>query len=182
MVKINRLKKTPVISDTGVNERFWQVAKELGLTTVGLSKAIPISYSMVTKIKSGHQPVTERIIMLMEKNLNVDSQWLMHGVGEHPFKNKVLPDLATPDHINASEDITLGMVMNVLNKTFTRIEQLEDRIYKTTGVKNRFPKVDTKHNKVANVKDLVVQLNTMLSRIEFLERNWRRYKKNDKRE
>ena len=64
-----------------INERFYQIRKNLDLSQVEMGNAIGISASGVSNIEKGIRSVTKKHIRLLSAAFNVEEEWLEHGTG-----------------------------------------------------------------------------------------------------
>ncbi|CEA05709.1 transcriptional repressor DicA [Metalysinibacillus saudimassiliensis] len=71
-----------------MNERLLAIRKELKLNQTDFGKKLGLSTASVSALESGQRNVTERHMLLLASEFNVNEEWLRHGEGEMFLKPK----------------------------------------------------------------------------------------------
>ena len=64
-----------------MNERIKQVRKELGLTLEDFGSRIGFTRSSMSNIETGYRNVTDRLVLAICREFNVNEEWLRSGTG-----------------------------------------------------------------------------------------------------
>ena len=80
----------------------------LNLTQAKLGKCIGLKSTAIGQMESGDRNVTDRTIMLICKEFNVNEEWLRHGTGEMFIESS----LSIDDYIrqNGATDFELNLI------------------------------------------------------------------------
>ena len=69
-------------NDTSIKDRIKTLRKTLKLSQKEFGKRIYLSQSLLTEIESGNRKVTNRTILLIVANYNINKDWILTGNGD----------------------------------------------------------------------------------------------------
>lgn len=111
-----------------MNERFKTLRIKLGLSQEDIGNRLTVTKSTISRLEKGINKFTERMIVSICREFNVNKEWLRHGTGEMFIQN-----------INNNQGGTLmdNELLNILKSIQTKIDSIENKV---TSIEERMDK------------------------------------------
>ena len=102
-----------------MNERFKTLRIKQGLSQEDIGNRLTVTKSTISRLEKGINKFTERMIVSICREFNVNKEWLRHGTGEMFIQN-----------INNNQGGTLmdNELLNILKSIQTKIDSIENKV------------------------------------------------------
>lgn len=126
-----------------MQERFGEMLFLLKKTATGLSREIDVSRTTITKILSGENQPSSKILIPLGEKLNININWLLFGVGE------MFMDSVITDDSKKSKNTTAQSSIKECQK---EIKQLKQQL------KDKDSLIEEKNKQIIEAKDEIIKL------------------------
>ena len=102
-----------------MNERFKTLRIKLGLSQEDIGNRLTVTKSTISRLEKGINKFTERMIVSICREFNVNKEWLRHGTGEMFIQN-----------INNTQGGIYmdNELLNILKSIQTKIDSIENKV------------------------------------------------------